>query len=124
MARSMAAEKPATTFTGYQMLTDMNVRTANAAAPRTTTAMPIVHPTLTRRWLERDTDRHCIEHLKVRPNHGIAPLATKPRRTWPAMRAALGGRRSFRPLSPSTDDVEVRPGGSGRHNSQNAARPG
>src|SRR5215475_2279832 len=66
MARSIPAEKTATTFTGYQMLTGMNVRTARAVAPRATTAMLVVHPTLTRRWLECDTDRNCIEHLEVR----------------------------------------------------------
>jgi hypothetical protein len=119
MARSMTAEKTATTFTGYQMLTDVNVRTASATAPRATTAMLAVQPTLTRRLREPDTDRNCIEHPEVRPNDGIAPLATKPRRPWTAMRVVAGrSGRSHRRLT------TVRPRGTGRHNSQNVARPG
>jgi hypothetical protein len=52
----MTAEKLTTTFTGYQILTDVNVWTASAVVPRAATAMPAVQPTLARRWLECDTD--------------------------------------------------------------------
>src|SRR5262245_2355123 len=73
MARSMTAKKSATTLTGYQMLTGVYVRTASATAPSATTAMLVVQPTLTRRWLERDTDRNFIEHLRcdqmMEPRH-------------------------------------------------------
>src|SRR5262252_3874900 len=76
MARSMTAEKTPITFTGYQTPTGMNARTASATATRATKAMLAVQVTLARRWLERDTDRDCIEHPRcaqtMESRHGAA----------------------------------------------------
>src|SRR5262252_8178636 len=105
------------------MLTGVNVRTASATAPSATTAMLVVQPTLTRRWLERDTDRNCIEHLRC--DQMMEPRHCRPgpegrgrqcfRAAWSEVGSAAFGRQ---------DDVLVRPRGTGRYNDQSALRPG
>src|SRR5262249_55798404 len=73
MARSMTAEKTPITFTGYQTPTGVNARTASATATRATRAMLAVQVTLARRWLERDTDRDCIEHPRCAQTMELRP---------------------------------------------------
>src|SRR5215475_11515989 len=101
MARSMTAEKTPITFTGYQTPTGMNARTASATATRATRAMLAVQVTLARRWLERDTDRDCIEHPRCAQTMELRHGLPRPRiGGWlPTTARALGFRRSWRVLA-------------------------